>query len=584
MISVTYDGDACLLTPHSFFKLSYGVRPSFGCFAMNVADVAAAVTAGTPGDLFLDDGVNTLTFYGIYPIKYISDSALSPATARIYLADGRVTWPFYYGAQDYNTYMLDRTLACDINVSDNGGTVDERDFELDCLNSSTEWTFAQIFTDIFENVLGLAGANYTLQLQAVGGAAPTRKPRNIHGKNIPVPEILHQLLEQANCFLAVDLLTDPPHYQVIPIGDADAWQATITYRVGEVSLDTNIPYYSIQNANLNKDPSSEPTWWTLPTIHQESAVDFNKKASRGATAKMRTSVPAFTNWGFYGEMGSEAVAGGTGKHLIPSPYEALYAGDVIKNSQFLTNMGNELAKEYEKSFQNSWHDIHFNGALPFSLGRSAQEITWELTEQKGFTTHIKSFRPREKPFPVRHTLFAYDQYWLGGGASAMKWAKITRSLMYADPENPIEELQAGVSEYWGRFLEAATPDAWAEGTVYEEDDEVLFNNHIYTKTDIEAGEQATQATKPSSNSSNNWWTIKEDAVLKGLAREGDGAFTPSLGDLRDYTPWFAVDDIVPVIERDGDYYIFQTVTPCGDDAHCSLRWNEESGRAMAVYK
>ncbi len=405
MITVAHGGDVCHLAPHSYFKLSYGVRPSFGCFVMGASAAQTAVAAGTSATLQLHNA----SLYKIYPVKCEVGDALSPAIGRIYFADERVIWPFYYGSQDYNTYKLDRALSRDIA----GG---EKDFDLDNLNAASEWTFAEIFEDIFETTLGLAAANYTLQLQAVGGDVPTRLPRNIRGKYIPVPEILHQLLAQANCFLAVDLLTNPPHYQVIPIGDEDAWQSALTYRKGEIATAGGVHYRSLQNANTNKDPSSETDWWTVLLSHNVREVLISTKSSRGATAKMLASKPFFDDDGFYEIKGTAAVSGGIGNHYVPSPYESFYVGAVLKNSTFLTNMGNELTKEYKLSFQNSWYDIGYAGALPLSLGRGAQEITWELTGQEGFTTRIRSFRPREEAFPERHTLFAYDRYWTGGNA------------------------------------------------------------------------------------------------------------------------------------------------------------------------
>ena len=108
---------------------------------------------------------------------------------------------------------------------------------------------------------------------------------------------------------------------------------------------------------------------------------------------------------------------------------------------------------------------------------------------------------------------------------------------------------------------------------------------IYTKTSIEAGKKSTLATKPNNNSSNPWWELVPDTVLRGLAREGDSMYCcAGYLDLRNFVPWFQVGDIVPVIQMDGDFYIDQTLTFCGSAANCSIRWNETEGRMMAVYK
>lgn len=451
MITVAHGTDVCHLDAHSYFKLSYGVRPSFGCFTMGAAAAQAAVAAGTSATFQL----HNTSLYKIYPVKCEVGDALNPAIGRIYFADERIMWPFYYGSQDYNTYGLTRSLSRAIA----GG---EKDFDLDNLNAGSEWTFTEIFADIFETTLGLAGADYTLQFQAVGGDAPTREPRNIRGKNIPVPEILQQLLAQANCFLAVDLLTNPPHYQVIPIGDEDVWQAAITYRIGEVTTLAGVRYRSLQNANTDKNPGAEPTWWTVLFSHNLREMLLSPKASRSGDAKMLASKPYFDDDGFYETRGAAAGIGGTGDYYAPSPYEAFYEGAVIKNAVFLASMGDELAKEYKLSFQNSWYDVGYAGALPLSLGRGAQEVTWTLTGQEGFTTSVRSFRPREEPFPVRHTLFAYDKHWLANDNVRRAFVKNTPGAttsvdVYLDKDASAIEVTVECYIYGGGNLNAAYP-------------------------------------------------------------------------------------------------------------------------------
>ena len=489
MITVSHGSDVCHLAADSFFKLSYGVRPSFGCFTMSASAAQAVVTAGTSATLQLAG----TSLYNIYPVKCEVGDALSPAIGRIYFADERVMWPFYYGTQDYNTYVPDGSSkdisggekdydldnlnphAAIVDLIDGGGGADQVKIAGDYTAVMTNgrileirgssdpdndgsytiassaygtpnttiniptgsltdaaatggtagvmWTFTEIFADIFEAALGLSGSNYTLHLQALNGAAPTRAPRNIRGKNISVPEILHQLLAQANCFLAVDLLTNPPHYQVMPIGDEDTWSSAVTYRVGEISTLAGVHYRSLQNANTNKNPSSETAWWTTLISHGIREILINTKTSRSDDAKMLTSRPYLENDGLYGTQGAAASIGGTGDYFVPSPYEAFY--ETAVNSSFLGVMGNELAAEYKLSFQNSWYDILFSGALSLSLGRGAQEIIWELSDQKGFTTRIRSFRPREEAFLVRHTLFGSAGYWgaSGGGLKRIAYCK-----------------------------------------------------------------------------------------------------------------------------------------------------------------
>lgn len=669
MLNVSFGSDICLLDRHSYFRLSYGVRPSFGQFMMGATAAQDAVTTGTPSTLTL----HGVALYNIHPVKCEVGDALSPTIGRIYLADERVLWPFSYGTQNYNTYKLDRTLTREIDGDEIDFDLDNRavlwdgtvTYEIDnwtredgstykslqnnnlnhAVDEATWWekgeapgcTFIEIFKDLFETTLGYTSANYTLQLQAIGGDVPTRKPRNIKGKNIPVPEILRQVLKQANCFLAVDLLTNPPHYQVIPIGDIDTYQSAITYRIGEIATAAGVQYRSLQNVNLNKSPASEASWWTALITHKSREVLINVKTSRGSAAKMLVSKPYFDDDGFYETQGAIGGIGGTGDYFTPAPYEAFYEGTTLKNSQFLTDMGDELAKEYSLSFQNTWYELGYAGALPLSLGRGAQEITWELTDQKGFTTCIRSFRPREEAFSKKHTLYAYDQFWAGGGGFGnISWYVITQTLKYADPTD--EENPQGFAIYRGRTWGDAIIE-WALNQEVIEGDERLNLGFVYT---AKLDHTTDAGNMPSEGESNAWWTLAKDTILEGLTREGDSHFTPVLSDLRNYIPWFAIGDVVPVISRgsggtalawatgvtlvEGDKrvawgatyeakldhttaegnkptedesnawwkllavddmthkYILQTLTPCGSEQYCSLRWNEEKGRAMAVYR
>jgi len=526
MINVTFNDKICHLIPFSYFKLVHGVRPSFGCFALGASDAQSLVSSGTPGDLVLD----AVTLKKIYPIRCEVGDALNPSTARLYLADERITWPFYYGTQDYNTYKLDRTQSRDID----GG---EKDFALDNLNGEDEWTFTEVFDDVFQNVLSLGANDYTLTFQAVGGDAPTRKPRNIRGKNIPAPEILQQLLFQANCFLAVDLLSDPPHYSVLPLGDSNEWQSSITYRKGETVLKGGVHYYGLLGDNQANDPELSPTYWTKLIPHKKRDVSFSPKVSRGDTAKLLVGKPFKVDDGFYETQGSETGIGGTGSFYIPSPFEAFYEGSTLKNSAFLTDMGNEIAKEYKNSFQNNWYKLSCAGALPLVLCRGAQKIMWELSPQKGFITYVHCFRPREEPFPEKHTLFAYSKYWLGssGGGVQPIWAEVTETLSHG-------------------------------------------SSNSYT----------VQKIDESGNKDGNDIVIDRALGYEGHGSDGE--------DIRNYSPWFGVGARVPIAQHHDTgagglkWFINLTLTFVGKPADRSLdieevtTASESEYRTMAVWK
>lgn len=55
-------------------------------------------------------------------------------------------------------------------------------------------------------------------------------------------------------------------------------------------------------------------------------------------------------------------------------------------------------------------------------------------------------------------------------------------------------------------------------------------------------------------------------------------------DMRNYQPWFELDDLLPIIEIDTIYLFWQTFIHTGSGSSSSITWNEKDGRAMAVFK
>ncbi len=156
----------------------------------------------------------------------------------------------------------------------------------------------------------------------------------------------------------------------------------------------------------------------------------------------------------------------------------------------------------------------------------------------------------------------------------IKWVVIVRGLKYADPAD--EDNPEGYSNYRVRLLTASDP-AWDSETTYNTGDNVIYGDNYSYSSKIDENLNRPPTGEPSSN---GYWEYQEEITVSGLAMEGSYLST----DLRDWSRWFAKDDIIPLVERNNNWYIWQTLTPCGSEGVCSLRWNETDNRLMSVYK
>lgn len=378
----TYHGKPLITGPQDFFKLACGVAPSFGFFRMRTEDVDYVLTdqSGAPGTLVFEDGINTVTLYNIYLVKSISVPATVDKVCDVVLADERVLWQHSYGTADYNTYKTNRQV----------GTTE---FDLENLNAGSEWTFTEL-RDAIKTVLGIGTLTFT---------PPTRKPRNVVGKNIPGPCILQQFLIALQSYLAVDLQVADPTYEVFVLGDAE--------EAGDLTLITT---YS-------------------GNLHKESTIRINPLVQKGLAVKMLASADPGAAPGRLLTYGSGSATGGTGKHFVPSMFAVF--GDELNDTD-LGTIGNEMAAEYVNSFDNTWRDSIYAGVLPFKLNRAIHEITWQINAQGAFTT-IKSFRPREELKSLQDMLFTYSKYLLGTGtAKEVRCAKIQAGGVPANNTGP----------------------------------------------------------------------------------------------------------------------------------------------------
>jgi len=473
----------------------------------------------------------------------------------VVLADARVLWKFNYSVRSYNTYI--KEVA-----------VEGSDPNIENKNGDNEWKFEEVFEDLFETQMGEDEDD--LNFSEIAGRV--RYPRNVNGFGIPMPDIITYLLSISYTFLAVDLQSSdtPPR----------AGHSYKLYKVGDAEQAEDI---TVITANENK-------------LHKNHTTRINPVTGRSATTGMLAANSETVKLAVAGPI---AGVGGTGVHLMPSPY-ANYDG--------LTATAEEVANEYKNSFGNTdqgWRDSTYAGFIAFKLNRAIHEITWKHTP-RGVTTQIKSFRPRTD-FKPKDSLHAYNGYWDTGGAGATQvLAKITQSLQREDLN--ADPMVLEVDHYHIDFLSGGEDfPEWAIDMEIEYDMIVQVTTPAvppdtpatiaFYKSKQTATYTSTIETQPPNTS---YWedTQGEDAYVLG--------YSP-FQSLVETIPWYQVNDIVEVVQRSlykfeldpeeltndivGNslrWYIVGTATRVEDNSsgerNYSLTWNVEQKRAMAVFK
>lgn len=571
--TITYHNRGLAEGPQNFFKLTTGVKPSFGFFraSKSLVDYVLSAQGGAAGELTFTSpplklphdpsrSIGTVTLKNIYLVKSASVEALKAEVCDIVLADERIRWQFIYGTSDYNTYKTDRAVSRDLDAAYcykdyEGG---EKDFELDNINTETEepWTFSELLTEINSRLGVTIEMSPECYAAIVGGELnlPYRRPRNILGKNLPVPCILQQFLLEINGYLAFDPVTTG--FTIYPVG---------AYEVREGSLVDDAEQLADHEVFLttSREIRINPLVQQGKDIETVMAADPTQNTGdRLVTYGPRTNT---TGWG---------------KQLVQSSF-AVFGEE--NNKKFLEYIGNELSSEYIDAWGNVWRDATYGGIITFTLNRAVHEITW-VSNIHGATTRIKSYRPRPVlPEELKDTLFAYSKFLLaGGGGISVQWAKIIQGLVLADPTD--EACPDGISKYYG-IPASASPTVWGPGKQYKTGDQVthtpstgcLITRMYKCKEDHTSSSFQTELTAGK-------WEL-DDLELMYIAMEKDpGSGEPVVKDLRNYVPWFLVDEYVPYIERSGENYIWQTLTYCGEVTDKSIAWLQDEKRVAAVYK
>ena len=380
MNEITYHGKPIVEGPENSFKLACGVAPSFGFFRMRAEDVDYVLTdqSGAPGTLVFTDGDNTVTLYNIYLVKSTSVPAVTDAVCNVVLADERILWQYKYGAADYNTYKTNRLVGTS-------------EFELENLNAGSEWTFSEI-RDVLKTILGIGTLTFT---------PPTRRPRNVVGKNIPGSCVFQQFLIALQSYLTIDLQVATPTYEIFAIG--------ATEQSGDLTLITQYE----------------------DRVHKSHVIRLNPLVQKGLAVKMLAGANPDDAPGRLLTYGSGSATGGTGSRFIPSMY-SVFGNE--ENAAGLATIGNEVAGEYANSFSNTWRNTIYAGVLPFKLNRAIHEIVWSSNAQGAFTT-VRSFRPREKLTNLQDMLFNYSKYLLGAGGGGTGGARSAKIQAGGVPSN-----------------------------------------------------------------------------------------------------------------------------------------------------
>jgi hypothetical protein len=167
----------------------------------------------------------------------------------------------------------------------------------------------------------------------------------------------------------------------------------------------------------------------------------------------------------------------------------------------------------------------------------------------------------------------------GAGAVTIEWAKVIQQPQYADPES--FSTAGGRPYYTLRSVTSIYAD-YVPATAYVDDTFVVFPATVGSlyKSKGGTGEPPVQSGHQPDTSPDYWELQDEIKVEYAL-----GADTL---DLRRFTPWYAVGEVVPVISRSVEgvgtrVYIWAAQTYGGEDDQASLRWNSAEGRAMACY-
>lgn len=169
---------------------------------------------------------------------------------------------------------------------------------------------------------------------------------------------------------------------------------------------------------------------------------------------------------------------------------------------------------------------------------------------------------------------------MGGGAAVANtiFGIVLRGLQYADPDGKPPE---GISQYI-IALKSDNLQLWDPDTDYTVGQKCYINETV----DDVVTPKIYRAIEDNNNSSppGSCWEEEDPISPKGLCLEADG-YGVTCTDLRNTARWYYPQDEVPLIMKDGGYYFADPVIPLVNTGkQCSIRWNDDEQRLMAVYR
>jgi len=582
--STSGDDYVCLQGKHNFFKLCPGTKPSFGIIHMKKSDYDTIIAES--------DQIGTLSFempiaptyeidfpyMSIIRVKTSGNDINTDDIAEVTVADPRYHWQKILGDADYNTYQQDLSLSTDIIFGDPLLFENELDYELANLNGTDQWTFEEII-DALE-VLLTAGMGHDVNIalgtdqrwpgtgtagSPVAAADQIWKPRHILGKNIPVSQILAELLRQMHFYMvwdwAEDDAPDTEYFKLYPIGAT----AIATDKLG---ADVGAIAYRSSNVVIEHPETNQ-----LP-----------------ASVKMLAPKKAAESEDHYTVAASVAGIGGFGIERIPIPHAAFYSADgVLQNTLFLAALGELIGNVYKDSFGIIWKHMSYKRPVPLVPNSYVQEILW-ISNAQGARTEIKSYRPALEEYDLKPSIHTRDQFWAGtGGVGAqLVWGRVIETLKYISPD---EGDYVGVAAYTVRITEPTGINMWTASATWTSGQQCLYDASAPTSTDNALIYEANAAIDHDEDPppSNPKWVLVPEVTVD----EAWGFLNITDFDLRDCIPWYNKGEDILLIRRvveDEDtgesetkYYIAGGLVYCGDASNTSLRWNDFSTCASAVF-
>jgi hypothetical protein len=153
----------------------------------------------------------------------------------------------------------------------------------------------------------------------------------------------------------------------------------------------------------------------------------------------------------------------------------------------------------------------------------------------------------------------------GGGEYVL--AKIVVSLSYGEPD--------GIDTYRVRLATDATA-TWASGTVYTLGQPAIGSDGLKYNSVYNGNNQGHDPV----GDNGTYWVIDNEIQITNFYSKKSMTV-----DLRDYSPWYAVSQIVRIVanpDTPGTYLLWDELTALGTPEESSMRWDEQNKHLESV--